>query len=100
MTIDLDHSREIKIIVFRVSLPVGYHRSTWTLIIIPGKSFGEGVIKSFFLRSLGGEVMPVTIVVSCGCGFKTTSLEEAEEHAKQTKHVLRIQGTVTPPRSK
>jgi len=41
--------------------------------------------------------MPVTLIISCGCGFKTTSLEEAEKHAKETKHVLRIQGTVTPP---
>jgi hypothetical protein len=40
--------------------------------------------------------MPVSLIISCGCGFKTTSLEEAEEHAKQTKHVLRIQGAVTP----
>jgi len=44
--------------------------------------------------------MPITMIISCGFGFKTTKLEEAEEHAKQTKHVLRIQGTVTPPRSR
>ncbi|MCS7132471.1 MAG: hypothetical protein N3F65_03380 [Nitrososphaeria archaeon] len=40
--------------------------------------------------------MPVSIFISCGCGFKTTSLEEAEAHAKEKKHILRIQGTVTP----
>jgi hypothetical protein len=40
--------------------------------------------------------MPVSLIISCGCGFKTTSLEEAEGHAKQTRHVLRIQGSVTP----
>jgi len=40
--------------------------------------------------------MPVTLRISCGCGFETRSLEEAEEHAKQTRHVLRIQGSVTP----
>ena len=40
--------------------------------------------------------VPVSILITCGCGFKTTSLEEAEEHAKQTKHTLKIQGTVTP----
>lgn len=40
--------------------------------------------------------MPVSIIISCGCGFKTRSLEEAEEHAKQMRHILRIQGVVTP----
>jgi len=49
-----------------------------------------------FLMKGWEKLMPVTMVISCGCGFKTTKLEEAEEHAKQTKHILRIQGVVTP----
>gem|GEM_PF-1147145 len=85
-----------------VRLPVAYHGSTWTLLIIPDISIGEGVIKSCSMPGvgLGSEVswrMPVSLFISCGCGFRTTSLEEAEEHAKQTKHTLRVQGTVTPP---
>ncbi len=40
--------------------------------------------------------MAVNMIITCGCGFKTTSLEEAEKHAKESKHILRIQGTVTP----
>jgi len=47
---------------------------------------------------MGDLEMPVTLVISCGCGFKTASLEEAEKHAKEMGHILRIQGAVTPPR--
>jgi len=56
--------------------------------------FGGKKLLNSFSRKL--ESMPVTLIISCGCGFKTKSLEEAEEHAKQTKHILRIQGIVTP----
>jgi len=69
----------------------------------PEEVFEEGVIKSYCklpsrIGKMGGiGKMPVTLIISCGCGFKTTSLEEAEKHAKETKHILRIQGTVTPP---
>jgi len=59
-------------------------------------SLGIPYIKWFTASLSGGWGMPVSLIISCGCGFKTTSLEEAEEHAKQTRHVLRIQGSVTP----
>jgi hypothetical protein len=31
---------------------------------------------------------------NCGCGFKTTSTEEAENHAVETGHQLSVLGTV------
>ena len=47
-------------------------------------------------RRKGCGRMAINMIITCGCGFKTTSLEEAEKHAKEKKHILRIQGTVTP----
>jgi len=68
------------------------------LLIIPWTCHVEGVIKSYRRFKMEDLEMPVTLVISCGCGFKTASLEEAEKHSKEMGHILRIQGAVTPPR--
>lgn len=33
---------------------------------------------------------------NCGCGYHTTSLEEAESHADRTGHNMTVLGTVHP----
>lgn len=36
-----------------------------------------------------------TIKINCGCGFRTSSINEAEQHALQNGHTLHVAGEVT-----
>lgn len=36
----------------------------------------------------------VVLNISCGCGFKTSSIEEAVQHCIDTGHTLTISGTI------
>ena len=38
----------------------------------------------------------VNLMVYCGCGYRTKSLEEAVKHSESTNHSMVIQGTIIP----
>lgn len=38
----------------------------------------------------------VNITYTCGCGFRTTVLEEAVKHSQATNHVLTVLGDIRP----